>query len=81
VNPNPVVGGIALVRFSSTSNGLASIRVIDMTGKVVLQQQDKVNEGVNSVPVRNASTLQKGTYILQVQNGEELTATKFSVVR
>ena len=81
VNPNPVVGGIALVRFSSTSNSLATIRVIDMTGKVVLQQQDKVNEGVNSVPVRNASTLQKGTYILQVQNGEELTATKFSVVR
>lgn len=81
VNPNPVVGGIAQVRFSSASNGLATIRVIDMTGKVVLQQQDKVSEGVNSVPVRNASTLQKGTYILQVQNGEELTVTKFSVVR
>jgi hypothetical protein len=81
VNPNPVVGGIATVRFSSSSNGIATVRVVDMTGKVVLQQQNKVAEGVNSIPVNNPSLLQKGTYILQVQNGEELTATKFSVVR
>lgn len=81
VNPNPVVNGLAMVRFSSTTNSVATLRVIDMTGKVVLQQLSKVNEGVNSVSVNNAAQLQKGTYILQVLNGEELTATKFTVVR
>jgi hypothetical protein len=81
VNPNPVVGGLATVRFNASASSIATVRVIDMTGKVVLQQQNKVAEGVNSIPVNNASQLQKGTYILQVLNGEELTATKFSVVR
>lgn len=83
ISPNPVTSGdVPVVRFQSATNNLiVTLRVIDWTGRTVLQQQSKVNEGVNSIPVSDMQRLQPGMYVIQVLNGEELTAIKFSVTR
>ncbi|HPG11706.1 MAG TPA: T9SS type A sorting domain-containing protein [Chitinophagaceae bacterium] len=82
INPNPVSAGeLTTIRFQSSARTDVTIRVIDMNGRIVSQQINKVNEGVNSVPVNNLERLQPGTYIVQLQNGVELSVIKFSVVR
>jgi hypothetical protein len=82
INPNPVVKtNDATVRFQSAVNTIVTLRVIDMSGRMVMQQQNRVSEGVNSIPVNNLERLQPGIYIVQLQNGEELSAVKLSIVR
>ena len=82
INPNPAVASeLATVRFNATGTATVAIRVIDMTGKVVLQQQNKVYEGVNSVPVNNLGKLLPGNYVIQMINGVEVNAVKFAVAR
>lgn len=82
ISPNPAVASeLATVRFNATGTANVAIRVIDMAGKVVLQQQNKVYEGVNSVPVNNLGKLLPGTYVIQMINGVEVSAVKFAVAR
>jgi hypothetical protein len=81
LSPNPVVNGMATVRFTSQGTSVVSMRVIDMNGKVVLQQQNRVYAGNNSVSLNNLSRLQPGTYVLQMVNEEEMSTIKFNIVR
>jgi hypothetical protein len=81
INPSPVVGGVATVRFTAPSNSVANFKVIDMNGKLVLQQQNKISEGNNSISINNLDRLQAGFYLLQMANGDETTTVKFSVAR
>ncbi|HEX2628116.1 MAG TPA: T9SS type A sorting domain-containing protein, partial [Chitinophagaceae bacterium] len=81
VNPSPVINGIATVRFSSTAKATVDFRVVDMQGRVVLQQQNKVYEGNNSVSLNNLSRLQPGVYTLQMVNGAETEVVKFAVAK
>ncbi|MFI5132780.1 MAG: DUF6923 family protein [Chitinophagales bacterium] len=81
VIPNPVINDMATIRFSSSANGFAEIRIIDLSGKVVLRQQSQVFDGVNSVSVNNLGRLQSGIYTLQVADGENIINSKFSVIK
>lgn len=82
INPNPVVNGLATVRFTSEGSNAVNFKVIDMTGKVVLQQQNKVYQGNNSVSINNLDRLQTGVYVLQMDNGGETTSSvKFNIAR
>ena len=82
INPNPVMSGdAATIRIESAASAMVTLRVVDMAGRQVIQQQNRVNEGVNSIPVNNLNKLQPGIYIIQMSTGEELSAIKFSVVR
>lgn len=82
INPNPVISSdVATVRFEATASSMVTLRIVDMAGRQVLQQQNRVNEGANSIQVNNLGKLQPGIYIIQMSNGEELSAIKFAVVR
>lgn len=81
VNPNPVENGIATVRFTATANSVASFKVVDMAGKVVLQQQNQIFEGTNSISLTGIERLLPGVYVLQMSNGQELSTFKFTVAR
>ena len=82
VSPNPVIKGeVTTVRFQSATSTTIRMRVVDMAGRMVSEQQNRVNEGVNSIPVNNLERLQPGMYIIQLQNGSELSAVKLSIVR
>ncbi len=82
LSPNPVISSAnATVRFDATRNSVVSLRVVDMAGRQVLAQQNNVTEGTNSIQVSNLNRLQPGLYIIQLVNGNELSAYKFSVVQ
>jgi hypothetical protein len=82
LSPNPVISTAnATVRFEAASNAVVSLRVMDMAGRQVLSQQNNVTGGTNSIQVNNLNRLQPGLYIIQLVNGNELSAFKFSVVQ
>jgi Secretion system C-terminal sorting domain len=79
INPTPVINGVATVRFTAQAAGSSALRVVDLSGKIVLQQQNKVYEGNNSISLSGLERLQAGTYILQIANGNEQQSVKFTV--
>jgi hypothetical protein len=81
INPNPVVNGMATVRFTSSSTNVVDFSVIDMNGKTILKQQNRVFEGNNSISLNNLGLLQPGVYLLQMFDGQELNAIKFNIGR
>jgi hypothetical protein len=81
LNPNPVVDGLATLRFTSLRGSVVNMRVIDMAGKTILQQQNKVYEGNNSISINNLDHIQPGVYLLQMTNDDELTTIKFNIAR
>lgn len=82
VSPNPVIGtSNATIRLSSVNTGKVDIRLIDLAGKVVLQQQSRVSEGINSISINNINRLQSGIYTIQVLQNDEAMATKISIVK
>jgi hypothetical protein len=81
INPNPIVKGATAVRFTAAAAGMADFKVIDLSGKMVLQQKTKIFEGNNNVAITNLDKLQPGTYILQMIKDNESSVIKFSVTR
>ncbi|MGQ0740153.1 MAG: T9SS type A sorting domain-containing protein [Bacteroidota bacterium] len=82
LSPNPVTAGnMANVRFEANKKGMVELTITDMTGKVVLRQQNQVYEGVNSVSISNLNRLQPGLYLLRVNDGQELQSAKLTISR
>ncbi|MEJ0103016.1 MAG: T9SS type A sorting domain-containing protein [Bacteroidota bacterium] len=82
ISPNPVVGnGAATLRITSVTSGKIELRVIDMAGKIVLQQESRVSEGTNSISINNTSRLQSGIYTVQVLQNDEAMNTKISILK
>jgi hypothetical protein len=81
LNPNPVSGTATTVRFTSSRTSVVELKVVDISGKVLLQQTNKVNEGNNSVSINNLERLKPGLYFLQMFNEGESSVVKFSVAR
>jgi Secretion system C-terminal sorting domain len=76
-----VGGNAATVRITSAATGKIDMRVIDLTGKVVLQQQSRVSEGTNSISISNLNHLQSGIYTVQVLQNDEAMTTKISILK
>ncbi len=82
ISPNPVVnGGTATVRFESTNRKTIELRVIDLSGKILLKQQNRVQEGTNSVAINHLGQLSAGMYILQMNDEGSFESIKFTVYR
>ena len=82
VIPNPLIrGSIATIRFEATERATVNLNVLDMSGRTVLRQQNNVEQGTNSVPLNNFTTLQPGTYILQMNDGVNIQTTKFIIAK
>jgi len=80
VSPNPVIsGGTATVRFESAAKTTVNFNVVDMSGRIVLKQQNSVTEGTNSVTINNLDRLQPGMYVLQMNDGTVVNVTKFTI--
>ncbi|HEY6505952.1 MAG TPA: T9SS type A sorting domain-containing protein [Chitinophagaceae bacterium] len=81
LNPNPVINGMVTLRFAALTAGNIDIRVIDLSGKTVWQQQNKSAEGNNSISLDGLSRLPAGTYVLQMANNHELQSLKFTITK
>jgi hypothetical protein len=82
VSPNPAISGNTVTaRFEATISTAVDFKVLDLTGRIVLSQQNKVYEGANSVVINNLNRLQPGTYILQMKSGNTTEMAKFTIAR
>jgi hypothetical protein len=80
ISPNPMVNGnMATVRFEAAASNAIEFKVLDMSGRVVLKQQNNVSEGINSIAIANLDRLQPGMYVLQMNNGGVVNVTKFTI--
>jgi hypothetical protein len=71
LSPNPVVNKSATLQLESPIAGTVQIRITDMTGKIALQQQTQIAQGINNISVQQLDKLNHGNYIMQViLNGE-----------
>ncbi len=80
VNPNPAVSFFNL-KISAVKDAVATIRVIDLSGKLMISQSSKVSTGVNAFTFSNLSNFSAGTYSVQVMIEGELYTEKLIVTK
>ena len=79
VTPNPISGNTITLKISVAENSTAIIRLIDATGKTMLQQKYSLLNGRNTVMINNGSNFSKGVYHLQVLINDKITTAKVIV--
>ncbi len=80
--PNPVTGNnSATLRMTSAVPGNIEMRIVDLTGRIVLQQVSPVFAGTNSISINNLNLLRPGIYAIQVWQKGEMITTKISVAK
>ena len=77
--PNPATDEVQ-VSFNSEVNGDMKLQVMDIRGKLILQQSKQVLLG-NNIMTINVNELASGYYILNVAQGDYTVAKKFVVAR
>jgi hypothetical protein len=78
VYPNPAKT-TATVRFVSSAQATVSLRLFDLKGSVVWQQQYQANAGQNLIQLDNIGALPNGMYILQGLDGSKSEQVKLVV--
>ena len=74
--PNPVVHNFS-VMYKSLVDDRVTIKIRDITGRVIHTLNENVNRGQNVIYLQNLPTWPAGVYLLSVQNKEEIKQTKF----
>jgi PKD repeat protein len=70
LQPNPFVNTIAATIQLKTTNTL-SMQLIDMSGKIIYQNEKRLPAGIHSLTYDNFEKLAKGVYILKITSNEE----------
>ena len=65
-----IVQSAATVSVKSDKNGTAIFRLVDYSGKVVMQQQVNLQEGVNNVVVNNLQSVNTGNYVAVIKTAD-----------
>jgi hypothetical protein len=78
ISPNPATDmANVTIRFHSPATGKATLRIVDMSGKTIHQQQNSVTQGLNSISLNGQTALAPGTYMIQLMNEGGFSAAKF----
>lgn len=77
VNPNPNEGEFVF-QFNSNLNGIANLKIIDITGKEVFSNNTSILDGVNDLKV-NLENVNSGTYFIVLRIDSKEFTTKFIV--
>lgn len=72
VGPNPFYDNIN-VNYISEKDGVVTVSLYDMSGKVVNQKQVEVIGGSNSIYLKDVDNLQTGMYLIGVTDGRNKT--------
>jgi choice-of-anchor A domain-containing protein len=80
VNPNPAVSFFNL-KITTTKDAVATIRVMDLSGKLMIMQNNKVMPGTNAFLFNNLSNFSAGTYNVQVMIDGEVFNEKLIVTK
>jgi hypothetical protein len=78
--PNPVVNNL-FVKLSLQNSGIVTIQMIDLSGKVLLNQQNKLMQGVHQIAVNSVKQkgIKAGVYMLKVTTPDEIKTSKIAV--
>lgn len=75
-SPNPFINNV-VVRFESTVNGAAELKISNFAGQSVVAKQSLVSKGYNNIQLDNLTSLAAGMYTVQVyMNGTLLGSQK-----
>jgi predicted deacylase len=73
--PNPFNETLSF-RIQAKEYANASITFFDASGRVVLEEKNKVSEGVNWMNIENSNALPTGLVLYTIQIGDEITRGK-----
>jgi hypothetical protein len=80
VYPNPVTSGLLKVKFESrTENAPLTVKILDLSGKLVHTQAYLMHSGINELDV-DVAGLASGLYIAQVNNASNSYSQKFALI-
>lgn len=80
VNPNPAISYFTL-KITNAKEAVAIVKVVDMMGKTLITQTNKVMAGVNTYTFNNLSNFSAGTYSVQVIIDNQLYTDKLIVAK
>ncbi|MCY7421677.1 MAG: T9SS type A sorting domain-containing protein [Chitinophagaceae bacterium] len=69
--PNPAKSSF-VVNLKSRAAGIAMIRILDASGKVVMTKNNAVIQGSNAITIPNLGKFKAGNYQVQVINGNDI---------
>jgi hypothetical protein len=75
--PNPVID-YATVEIKTDASKDVSIHVFDLNGRLMLSESKRMQKGMNKASL-DLRGFKKGTYIVRMQNGNEVLSQKFIV--
>ena len=76
IYPNPVKGS-AIINISYSTQANVEIRIVDISGKIVLKHKATILQGNNSIGITGIENLQPGIYIIQAITGGDKLTTSF----
>lgn len=76
LNPNPVRNGLLTASINSTSDGACNLRIMDISGRTMIQNPAIVHIGMNKVDL-DVSTLVPGMYFFTMELAGKTTTLKF----
>lgn len=65
VSPNPFTERIT-VRFTGTENTTADIRIVNLSGKIMMAKKANVSKGYNNIQIEGLNNLSGGTYLATI---------------
>jgi hypothetical protein len=77
IYPNPIADFVR-VELEAKVKENAQIRIMDMSGKVVLTQLEPVQIGGNQITINGLGKLSRGTYIIEITTGTEKLREKLT---
>jgi hypothetical protein len=77
IYPNPVTDHFT-VNFNDDVTGYAQISIFDITGKLIFQQEQTVENNAVSIILRD-SGLHNGLYVLKIMAGDEVYSSRFMI--
>jgi hypothetical protein len=80
VYPNPARESFTLT-FTATTSGAGSLRLFDLSGKLMLNRPYQAIAGVNAVTVDGLGMLAEGMYLLQWSDGSNAWTSKVIIRR
>ena len=80
IYPNPVLNSTT-ISFSLSQSEIVSLKIYDMTGRLVTTLTDATFEEGNNEIVWNANDVNAGIYFLRMEAGSYSAMEKFSVIK
>jgi len=78
ISPNPASTKM-VVSLTRANAGKVTFSIYDMAGKKILQQNEMLAQGTSAIDINNLATLSAGSYVLKIEEAEQVTAHKIII--